>query len=179
MAIDTSKILLGSGKIYIAELETDGSIPTDLVGSTNLIGDISGGAELSYVPTVYDVVNDDNVVRKSYITQEEVMLKSGVLTWDLTNLEKLTVGGTYTAAVPGTSPATLTIGGIKSVKQYAIAFVHTEEDFTVTVILKGSNQKGYSIKFDKEKEVVIDAEFKAIADANGILVTVTEEEIVA
>lgn len=165
----TENIVLGSGKIYIAELETDGSIPTDLILEANNVGDVSGGAELAYKPTIYDVENDEGDVRKSFITKEEVTLKSGLLTWNLENINKLSVGGTY-----NDTTKTLTIGGNKTVKQYAIAFVHEADFADIQVIMKGSNTSGFSIKFDKAKETVIDATFTAVKNASGVLVTIKE-----
>lgn len=166
--VKTENIILGSGKLYIAALE-NGDIPTNIVNDSNCVGDIQGGAELSYAPEIYEVVNDEGEVRKAFVSNEEVILKSGILTWNLGNIKKLAVGAEYDEAT-----STLTIGGKKSITQYAVAFVHEADFATITVTLKGYNQSGFTITFDKEKETVIDAEFKATKNTNGTLVTIKE-----
>lgn len=165
---NVENIMLGSGKLYIAELDESGTIPTNLFTDTNCVGDIKGGAELSYKPEITEIKNDFDEVRKAFIKSEEVLLKSGVLTWDLPTMEKLTLGGTYDS-----SKKELKIGGKTSVKQYAIGFEHSE-DIHVQVTLKGYNQSGFTIKFDPENPSTVDAEFKAIKQSDKTLVSVKE-----
>ena len=165
---NTENIMLGSGKLYIAELSEGGTIPTDLFTDTNCVGDIKGGAELSYKPEITEIKNDFDEVRKTFIKSEEVILKSGILTWDLSTMEKITLGGTY-----NTSKKELTIGGKTSVKQYAIGFEHTD-DIHVQVALKGYNQAGFTVKFDPENPSTLDAEFKAIKQSDKTLVSIKE-----
>ena len=47
-------------------------------------------------------------------------------------------------------------------KKYVIHFVHKDEtDGDIRVTIVGNNQAGFSFAFAKDKETVIDAEFKA------------------
>lgn len=165
---NTENIMLGSGKLYIAELDEGGAIPTNLFTDINCVGDIKGGAELSYKPEITEIKNDFDEVRKAFIKSEEVILKSGILTWDLATMEKLAIGATYNS-----SKKELTIGGKTSVKQYAIGFEHSE-DIHVQVTLKGYNQSGFTLKFDPENPSTIDAEFKAIKQSDKTLVLIKE-----
>ena len=170
--IKEENILLGSGKLYIAEL-VNGAIPalaTILSTAGNCVGDIQGGAELNYKPTLKRVLNDEKVVRKVFITDEEVTLKSGVLTWALPNMEKITVGAAYDS-----TSKKITIGGKKSVKQYAIVFVSNEQDFGfVAVTMKGCNTSGWTLKFDPENESVVDTVFEADKQNGGVLVEISQ-----
>lgn len=163
----TQSVVLGSGFLYIAELAADGTIPSTLFNEANNAGHIKGGADLTYTPTIYDVECDEGKIIRSYITKEEVILKSGILTWNLETVSKLTVGGAYSNGV-------LTIGGTKSIKQYAVGFKYDGDDRTIKVSMAGRSNKGFAITFDKEKETVIDAEFKAVKDTEGILVKIEE-----
>jgi len=167
------EVILGSGKLYL--LEYTGTIPTDelleVVG--NSVGRIKGGAALEYKPTEYEVVDDNGEVVKRFITKEEVTFKSGVLTWNLDNLAKLSTGTLTTA----TGLKTLKIGSAsKSLTSHVLRFVHTKDDgkeLRITMIATAGN--GFVLSFAGDKETVIDAMFKAINQADGTLVEIKEE----
>ena len=171
------KIILGSGKLYV--LEFTGTIPVDATveAEANELGNISGGASLEYKPTYYTAEDDLQTVSKTILTAEEVMLKSGVMKWNGQTLDKLS----STARVAEASgKRTVKIGGISNQdgKQYIIRFVNDDADHGKTrVTVVGNNQAGFTMAFAKDKEVVIDAEFKAQSlDSEGTKV-IFEEEI--
>lgn len=58
-----------------------------------------------------------------------------------------------------------------------IHFVHKDEtDGDIRVTIVGNNQAGFSFAFAKDKETVIDAEFKAAPqDSEGTLILYEEE----
>lgn len=173
---DSEKIVLGSGKIYVDEFT--GTIPTDLLLEVedNLLGLIQGGAELIYKPTFYEAKDDLGLVSKTIMTQEEASLKSGIMTWCGNTLEKLCATARVTEAA---GLRTVKIGGIslQDGKQYVIRFVHEDaSDGDIRVTIVGNNQAGFAFKFLKDKETVIDTEFKAApSDADGTLIIYTEE----
>ena len=84
------RIVLGSGKLYVDEFT--GELPEDaaIEVEAKLLGYIQGGATLSYKPTFYEAKDDLNFVSKKIITDEEAILKSGVMTWNGETLKKLT-----------------------------------------------------------------------------------------
>ncbi len=175
---DIERVVLGSGKCYTTVFT--GEIPSDEVIETeaNLIGLIQGGASLEYKPSFYEAEDDLGLVKKVILTKEEVLLKTGVMTWTGKTLEKLSA----TARITETeTKRTVKIGGIgnQNNKKYAIRFVHTdaqEGDIRVTIV--GSNQAGFTLAFAKDKETVINAEFKASpSDGDGTLV-IYEEELI-
>lgn len=175
----TDRVNLGSGDLYILAYDAETGIPVDatLEASANKVGSISGGASLEYKPEIKSVVDDSGAIDKRFIISEEVILKSGVLSWDVATLEKLVADGSYTDDTVN-HKRTLKLGGLgaRLVKDYIIRFVHTEPDgekFRVTIV--GNSNSGLSLAFAKDKETVIDAEFLAKAqDANGVKVILEE-----
>lgn len=173
---DKQKIRIGSGKVYITEFT--GTIPEDADFETdaNKLGDVSGGATCEYKPSFYTAKPDDGLLSKTVMTDEEATLKLGVCTWNLATLNRLSSTGRITEAG---GIRTLKIGGKNNDngKKYAVRFVHTDKadgDARVTVV--GSNTAGFSLAFAKDKETVINPEFKAEAmDGEGTLVIFSEE----
>ncbi len=178
MPTEAEKIVLGSGKLYVMEY-TAPTIPTDLLleVADNLLGFIQGGATLDYKPSFYEAKDDLGLASKTVLTEEEVTLKSGVMTWNGNTLKKLC---STARVVEGSGKRTVKIGGISNQdrKNYVIRFVHEDAiDGDIRVTIVGSNQAGFSMAFLKDKETVIDAEFKAMPhDAEGTKI-IFEEEI--
>lgn len=170
------KITLGSGKLYCVEY--DGAIPEDAVIEIedNRLGYISGGATLEYTPTFYEAKDDLGYVSKTILTQEEAKLKSGVMTFNGDTLTKLCSTGRVTETE---GKRTVLIGGAgnQDGKSYIIRFVHNDPvDGDVRVTIVGRNEAGFSLSYAKDKETVIDAEFKALAklDTDGTLIKYEE-----
>ncbi|WP_286154656.1 hypothetical protein [Thomasclavelia cocleata] len=170
------KILLGSGKVYVTLVQNE--LPEDLTTlavEENRIGWIQGGATLEYKPTFYTTKDDLGMVTKETITEEEAIFKSGLLTWDVESLNKLL----ETGRVKTTEKyRILKIGGIANAKKqkYVILFHHEDKtDGDLYVAIVGSNQSGLTIGFAKDKETVVDAEFKASPmDNEGTLIQLIE-----
>ena len=180
MSKEVKKITLGSGELYCID-KTD-AIPSTieeikkLIVDDNFLGYISGGATLEYKPSFYEAKDDKGVVYKTIITEEEATLKSGILTFNGNTLNKLCTTG----RVEETSKErVLKIGGTQNNngKYYLIIFKYTDEiDGDAYVIIVGQNQAGFSLAFAKDKETVVDAEFKAKPmDDEGTLISFIEE----
>lgn len=174
---NTEKIVLGSGKLYVQLFE--GTLPEDSAIETldNLIGWIQGGATLTYTPTFYEAKDDLGMVSKKFLTEEEVVLKSGVMTWNGETLAKLT----STARVTTDQGSRIVkIGGISNYdgKQYVIHFLHEDaQDGDIRITIVGSNEAGFEMSFAKDSETVINAEFKAQPqDDEGTLILYKEED---
>ncbi|WP_031517601.1 hypothetical protein [Desulfofalx alkaliphila] len=173
---DTQKIVLGSGKLYI--MEFTGEMPENNVIETeeNRLGHIKGGASLEYTPTFYEAKDDLGQVSKKVLTEEEAVLKSGIMTWNLNKLKTLCSTGRVTE---DEGIRTLKIGGAGNYdgRKYVVRFLHEDAadgDLRVTVV--GSNEAGFTIAFTKDAETVINAEFKAQpADKDGTLIILEEE----
>lgn len=175
----SKRITLGSGKLYLTTFE--GILPEvdALCVEDNLLGYIKGGASVEYTPTFYEAKDDLGYAVKVIITEEEAILKSGILTFNGNTLEKLC----DTARVTEDKEKKLRIvkfGGIGNAKRakYAICFHHEDPiDGDIWVVIVGTNQSGFSLAFAKDAETVIDAEFKCLAqDNDGTLIKYIEED---
>lgn len=175
---DAEVITLGSGDLMIKEYTDTMPSYEDFDVNTDLLGRISGGASIEYKGTWYEAKDDTGKVVKTIITEEEATLKSGVLTWNGNTLKQLC----STARVVEDNEKgirTVKIGGVGNHdgKSYAICFHHTDKvDGDVWLLIRGVNQAGFSLAFAKDKETVIDAEFKCLPQDNeGTLIQFCEE----
>jgi len=173
---DKKKIRIGSCLVYIVEF--NGSIPIDAAFETdaNKLGDVSGGATLEYKPSFYTAKSDDGMAQKTEITDEEATLKLGVCTWNANTLKNLVTTGTITEAG---GIRTLKIGGKNNsqIKRHAIRCLHKDKaDGDTRTTIVGSNTAGFSLAYVKDKETVINPEFKIEPmDAGGTLIMYSEE----
>ena len=75
------------------------------------------------------------------------------------------------------------VGGVSNQKgaKYAICFHHEDPvDGDIWVMIVGNNQAGFSLAFAKDKETVVDAEFKAHPmDKEGTLIHYEEDVLEA
>jgi hypothetical protein len=178
MATAGEKIVLGSGKLYIDEF-VGNVIPTNVLleVEANLLGLIQGGATVEYKPSFYEAKDDLGQVSKTILTEEEVLLKSGVMTWNGNTLKKLCATA---RVVEAAGKRTVKIGGVgmQDGKQYVIRFVHKDAvDGDIRLTIVGTNQAGFSFQFMKDKETIVDAEFKAAPmDSEGTKI-IYEEDI--
>ena len=85
------QIVLGSGKLYVMALPADGVVPESntIEVEDNRVGYIKGGASLEYKPTELQIADDSGTFIRRYVTSEEVTFKSGILTWNVDVLNKL------------------------------------------------------------------------------------------
>lgn len=174
---DGEVITLGSGDLMIKEYTGD-TMPkyTEFNVASDLLGRIQGGATLEYTGEWYDAKDDTGKVVKTIITDEEALFKSGVLTWNGKTLAQLCSTARVTEA---SGIRTVKIGGVgnNNGKSYAICFHHTDAvDGDVWLVIRAVNQGGFSLAFAKDKETVIDAEFKCLPmDDEGTLIEYNEE----
>lgn len=182
--MDGERIVLGSGYLYVADFDGKSKqLPenAEIEKDENILGLISGGAEVVYKPSYYEAKDDMGKVSKTILTEEEATLKSGVMTWCGKTLEKLC----ETARVEEDKTKKVRkvkIGGVGNAtgKKYVLHFVHKDEtDGDIRVTIVGNNQAGFSFAFAKDKETVIDTEFKAAPqDDEGTLIHYEEDMIV-
>ena len=173
---DAEVITLGSGDLMIKEYIDVMPAYTDFKVDTDLLGRIQGGATLEYSGEWYEAKDDTGKVVKTIITEEEATLKSGIITWNGKTLTKLCSTARVTEA---DGIRTVKIGGVGNHdgKSYALCFHHTDKtDGDVWIVIRGVNQGGFSLAFAKDKETVIDAEFKCLPqDDEGTLIQYIEE----
>ena len=170
------RITLGSGDLMIKEYTDTMPAYTDFSVETDLLGRIQGGCTIEYKGTWYEAKDDTGKAVKTIITEEEAILKSGVLTWNGKTLAQLC--STARVTEEG-NIRKVKIGGVgnHNGKSYALCFHHTDKtDGDVWVVVRAVNQGGFSLAFAKDKETVIDAEFKCLPqDTEGTLIEYVEE----
>lgn len=173
---DSEVITLGSGDLMIKEYSDAMPAYTDFDVTTDLLGRIQGGATLEYSGEWYEAKDDTGKVVKTIITEEEATLKSGIITWNGKTLAKLCATARVTEA---DGIRIVKIGGVgnNDGKSYALCFHHTDkQDGDVWIVIRGVNQGGFALAFTKDKETVIDAEFKCLPqDDEGTLIQYIEE----
>lgn len=174
---DLDTITLGSGTLMVKEYDGT-ALPayTEFKEDSDLLGRIQGGATLEYSGEWYEAKDDTGKAVKTIITEENATLKSGICTWNGKTLEKLcsTARVTESAGI-----RTVKIGGVgnHNGKSYALCFHHHDAvDGDVWLVMRAVNQGGLSLAFVKDKETVIDAEFKCLPqDEEGTLIQFVEE----
>lgn len=173
---DKEKIRLGSGKLFYDEFT--GEIPeaSTLETDEKMLGLISGGATLEYKPEYYTAEDDLALVSKTIITKEEATLKTGVITWNGKTLATLSSTARVTES-KGKRIVKIGGRGNDNGKSYVIHFWHEDKvDGDVRVTIVGKNEAGFSLAFAKDKETVVDAEFKAKPhDKEGTLIHYEED----
>ena len=167
---------LGSGDLFIKEY-TSGTTVTaeEVITSGERLGEIKGGASLEYTTETKEDSSDLGRTKIVIISKEDVVLKSGVMTWNGKTLEKLC----QTARISDDgSKRTIKIGGLANAanKSYAVAFKYAGDGKKgLTVLIVGKNTAGFTVSFSSDNATVIDAEFKAQAlDDDGTLVVIEE-----
>lgn len=178
------RIVLGSGTLHVIPFTSSSQITNAaavaaLCTSDTILGYISGGASLEYAPSFYKATDDLGYVSKQIITEEEVKLTSGIMTFNGNTLATLSATGRVTEDAT-THTRTVRIGGIGNAtnSKYIIIFHHEDAaDGDIYVAIVGNNQAGFTLAFAKDQETVIDAEFIALAqDDDGTLIMYIEDD---
>jgi hypothetical protein len=175
---DKNSITLGSGKIYLQLLAND-TVPTvdTFCIDDNLLGYIKGGASLEYTQETYEEKDDLGFVSKIITTNEEAILKCGLLTWNGETLKKLIDRCNVTTGTDG--KRIVKIGGADNAQggKYAICFKHEDKtDGNLWILMVGKNTAGATLTFAKDTGTVIEPEFKAMPqDKAGTLIQLIEE----
>lgn len=177
--IDNSEeIILGSGDLYIVEFT--GEIPddTEIEKDENRAGNIKGGATLEYSIESQTVQDDKGRVKKTIITKETVLFKTGLMTW----IKKFMQAIIQTARIDETTKAghrVYKLGGLANLNKtrYLWRFVHTRDDGRkLRITVTGKNTGTISLAFQPENETVVDAEITAdTLDSAGTLVILDDE----
>lgn len=171
------RVALGSGSMYT--MQFDEEIPEDSVIEVlnHNIGVIQGGASLEYKAEYYTAEDDLGLVKKTILTKEDVLFKSGVMTWNGESFPIICATARVTDNVE-TGIRTVKIGGAgnQDGKRYLIRFVQKDaQDGDCRITIVGKNEAGFTIAFSKDKETIIDTEFKAEPlDDDGTLIIYTE-----
>lgn len=174
----SENIILGSGDLYLVKytdtIPDDNTIETD----DNRAGNIKSGATLEYSMENTTVEDDKGRVKKTIITKETVVFKTGLLTWSKTWFQALV----QTARVDETSKPghrITKLGGLANLSKdkWLFRFVHTRDDGRkLRVTVTGKNTGTLSLAFQPDNPTTADAEITAdTLDKDGTLVILDDE----
>lgn len=172
------KILLGSGKAYI--MEYAGTMPATeaICKPENLLGKIQGGAELTYTIETHEERDDLGTVTKVVVTNEEAILKLGLITFNGATMAKLADRCKVTEDKTK-GLRTLHIGGAGNAqgKDWVVCFHHEDkQDGNIWLLMRGSNQAGLTLAFAVDAGSKLEPEFKGLPfDDSGSLIQYIEE----
>ena len=124
-----SNIILGSGYIYYQDFDGETVPDVDTICTdANVLGNIQGGATLSYKPTSYTASDDDGTHQKTIITEEEATLKTGIMVFNGNTLDVLCDTARVTEDT-SKKRRTVKIGGLKNMrrKKYVLCFKYVDE----------------------------------------------------
>lgn len=168
-------ITLGSGKIYAVEYDGDALPSVEAVCvEANRLGYIKSGASLKYTEETAEEKDDLGYVAKIITTKTAVVLKCGLITWNLNTLRHLL--DRYKVSVEG-SRRTLKIGGAGNAqgKKYVIVFHHEDKiDGDMWAVIVGRNTAGFTITYGLGAGALIEPEFTALPQPDGTLVQLIE-----
>lgn len=178
LVASTEEYTLGSGDLFIKEYTAGTTVTAEeVITNGERLGEIKGGASLEYTTETKEDSSDLGRTKIVIISKEDVVLKSGVMTWNGKTLEKLCQTARVTVQ-EGTKKRTIKIGGLANAanKSYAVAFQYKGDGKKgLTVLIVGKNTAGFTVSFSSDNATVIDAEFKAQAlDDEGTLVIIEE-----
>ncbi|MBY0755024.1 hypothetical protein K5V21_06090 [Clostridium sardiniense] len=173
MANTDKPIIVGAGELYMYEFTGD-AIPKDVEIETDVhnVGHCNSGFSIDYKPKRYDVKNQYGRIVKSFITDEELTAKTGIISWDLNKLALLS-----TAKITENeekTKRTLTFGGGGSLKNVLVRFVHEENGKHLRFTMIGQGGNGFALDF-ADKEVSINAEIQAMEYIKNFLASFEQE----
>lgn len=173
---DNKTITLGSGKIYLQPYSDAMPTVDTICKEENLLGYIKGGAALEYTQETYEEKDDLGYVSKIITTNEEVLLKCGLLTWNGETLKKL-IARCQTSEASGKRTTKIGGAGNEQGGYYAICFHYEDKtDGDLWILIKGRNTAGATLTFSADEGTVVEPEFKAMPhDDAGTLVELIEE----
>lgn len=171
--MDKNEIMLGSGEIYMMEFTGD-TIPehATLEVDENNVGYCNSGFKIDYKPKKYDVKNQYGRVVKSFITDEQISVKTGIITWDLDKLALLSTAKITEDAEKKIKK--LTFGGGGSLKTVLLRFVHDENGKKLRFTMIGQGGNGFGLDFG-DKETTINAELQGIEFIKNFLAEFEQE----
>lgn len=177
---DPERIILGSADVYITAFDGE-TVPAtaDICKPENLMAYIQGGASAEYKPSFYTAKDDTGKKSKTIITEEEVTVKTGIMTFNGKKFEYLCDTARVTEDKEK-KRRTVKIGGVGNRKgsRYVICLHHTDPvDGDIWIMVVGNNQAGFTISFTKDKETVVDEEITALPMDNEGTLLLYEEEL--
>jgi hypothetical protein len=173
---DKDTIPLGSGIPYMMEYADEIPTPEEICVEQYRLGYVQSGASIEYTEETTVEKDDLGYVYKEITTEEEAILKLGLLTWNGESLTML-IDRSKTETKDGMRVTKIGGAGNAKGKYYVVCFhVIDKEDGDMYVMIVGRNSAGASIAFAKDAASKIEPEFRAKPhDKDGTLVLLFEK----
>ena len=173
---DKDTIKLGSGIPYMMEYTDE--IPTvdEICVEQYRLGYVQSGASIEYTEETHVEKDDLGYVYKEITTEEEAILKLGLITWNGETLTKL-IDRSKTEIKDGRRITKIGGEGNAKGKYYVICFhIKDKQDGDMWVMIVGRNSAGASLAFAKDAGSKVEPEFRAKPhDTDGTLVLLIEQ----
>ena len=173
---DKDTIRLGSGIPYMMEYTDTIPTPEEICTEQYRLGYVQSGASIEYTEETHVEKDDLGHVYKEITTEEEVLLKLGLLTWNGDSLTKL-IDRSTTETKDGMRVTKIGGPGNAKGKYYVVCFhIPDKIDGDMWVMIVGRNSAGASLAFARDAASKIEPEFRAIPhDEDGTLVLLFEQ----
>lgn len=173
---DKNTITIGSGYPYLIPYTDE--IPTveEICIPENLLGYSQGGAALEYTDEIHEEKDDQGHVHKIITTNEELLLKLGLITWNGHTLANL-IDRCKVEEKEGKRITKIGGHGNAQGKYYVVCFHHKDKkDGDLWVLIVGRNTAGATLTFATDAGTKLEPEFKALPqDEDGTLAQLIEE----
>ena len=173
---DKDTIPLGSGIPYMMEHTDTVPTPEEICVEQYRMGYVQSGASIEYTEETHVEKDDLGYVYKEITTDEEAVLKLGLITWNGETLTKL-IDRSKTEEKEGKRITKIGGAGNAKGKYYVVCFhIPDKVDGDMWVMIVGRNSAGASISFAKDAGSKVEPEFRAIPhDKDGTLVLLFEQ----
>lgn len=173
----SEKITVGSGYAYLIPYAEE--IPTveEICVDENLLGYTKGGAALEYTDEIHEEKDDLGHVYKIITTNEELIFKLGLLTWDGNTLPYM-IDRCKSEVKDGKRITKIGGAGNAQGKYYVLCFHHPDAQAgDLWVMIVGRNTAGATLTFAMDEGTKLEPEFKALPllDEDGTLAMLYEE----
>ena len=155
-------IAIGSGYMYIKEYEKGSAIPkiSVIAVEENRKGYLSGGASIYYTPTIDTYKDDMEEITRKILSGEDIGIKGSIGTF---------MPDTFSIMAPNSEITTdntdkssnIYIGGIKNFKDKYYAVVFAAADGSMSAMIIGQLEGGFTLERKKDSMTVCDLDFKA------------------
>lgn len=171
-----NEILLGGGNVYLTPVTGLTSMPSDsdLELEKYNVGWCESGFKINYKPKTSEVYNQFDQLVRTFITREEISVKTGILTWNLKNLSLLS-NATMIPATQSNMQNTVVFTGGGELNTVLLRFVYTKPNGKkIRFTMIGQGGSGFSMDFG-DKATSVNAEIKGIQFFNNFLAEFREE----
>lgn len=173
---DRETITVGSAVPYLIPYADTVPSVEEICVEENRLGYIKSGASIEYTEETYEEKDDLGYVKKIITTDENVLVKLGLITWNGKTLQSMIDRCKVTEE--GNRRITK-IGGAGNAqgKYYVLCLHHVDKkDGDLWVLIVGRNTAGATLALAKDEGTLVEPEFSAIPhDEDGTLVQLIEE----